>query len=154
MSATRPAGPERRRAPTATTPRRLPAATVAAIDRALILGVRAGTGTDHRFVGIWAVVVAGRVFARSWTLEPDGWNRTLIAEPHGTIQVGDRRIRIRAVRVRSERLRDAIDRAYAEKYPTPASRTYVRGFRTARRRDSTVEFTPRAIPRRRGARRG
>lgn len=153
MSAIRPAGSERRRARTATTPRLLPAATVAAIDRAMILGVRAGTGTDHRFIGIWAVVVAGRVFARSWTLQPDGWNRTFMAGPHGTIQVGDRRIRIRAVRVRSERLRDAIDRAYAEKYPTPASRTYVRGFRTARRRDSTVEFTL-ASPRRRGARRG
>ncbi len=154
MRATRPAGPERRRARTAVNPRRLPAATVAAIDRAMILGVRAGGRTDHRFIGIWAVVVEGRVFARSWTLAPAGWNRTFSAEPQGTIQVGDRRIRIRAVQVRSERLRDAIDRAYAEKYPTPGSRTYVRGFRTARRRDSTVEFTPRSVPRRSAARRG
>lgn len=128
--------------------RRFPAAIIAAIDRAKILGVRVGTATDHRFIGVWPVVVDGRVFARSWTLAPAGWNRTFLAEPQGTIQVGDRRIRIEAVWVRSTRLRDAIDRAYAEKYPTPASQRYVRGFRTARRRDSTIEFTPQTVPRR------
>jgi len=59
------------------------------------------------------------------------------------LQVGDREVRVRAVRVRSERLRDAIDRAYAAKYPTPGSRKYVRGFRTPRRRETTTEFVPR-----------
>ena len=40
-------------------------------------------------------------------------------------------------------LRAAIERAYAEKYPTPGSRRYVRGFRTKRRREATMEFVPR-----------
>ena len=123
---------------------RLPTALVAAIDRAQILGIRAGARTDHRFVGIWPVVVAGRVFARSWTQKPNGWFRTLMDDPRGTIQVGARRTRIRAVRVRSERIRDAIERAYAAKYATPGSKKYVRGFRTRRRRDTTVEFVPAA----------
>jgi hypothetical protein len=46
--------------------------------------------------------------------------------------------------VRGERLRDAVEQAYADKYVTPASRKYVRGFRTARRRETTIEFRPTA----------
>jgi len=30
-----------------------------------IIGIRAGTESTHRVIGIWAVVVEGRVFARS-----------------------------------------------------------------------------------------
>ena len=111
-----------------------------AIDKAKILGVRAGARSDHRFIGIWAVVVKGRVYARSWRLKPDGWYRTFLDDPRGTIQVGDRKVSIRAVPVRSERIRDAVEAAYAEKYPTPGSRIFVRGFRTKRRREATVEF--------------
>jgi hypothetical protein len=116
---------------------------VAAIDASKILGVRAGTRSDHRFIGIWPVVIGGRVFGRSWSLKPDGWYRTFLDDPRGALQVGSREIPIRAVPVRSERIRDAVDRAYAAKYPTPGSRTYVRGFKTKRRRDATMEFVPR-----------
>lgn len=123
--------------------RRLPRAVVSAIDTSKILGVRAGTRSGHRFVGIWPVVVEGRVLARSWTIKPGGWYRTFLEDPLGTIQVGEREIRVRAVRVRSARIRDAIERAYAAKYPTPGSRHYVRGFRAARRREATIEFVRR-----------
>src|SRR5262245_54064536 len=99
--------------------RRLARPIVAAIDESKILGIRAGAGSDHRFIGIWAVVVEGRVFARSWTRKPGGWYRTLLDDPLATIQVADREVRVRAARVRSERIRDAIERAYAAKYPTP-----------------------------------
>jgi hypothetical protein len=118
-------------------------ALVAAIDQSKILGVRAGARSDHRFIGIWVVVVEGRVFARSYTLEKNGWYRTFLEDPLGTITVGERAVRVRAVPVPSERLRDAVDEAYAEKYPTPGSVKYVRGFRTSRRRAATVEFVPR-----------
>jgi hypothetical protein len=114
-----------------------------AIHESKILGVRAGARSSHRFIGIWAVVVGGRVFARSWTRKPDGWNRTFLADPLGVIQIGERQLRIRAVPVRGERLRDDVEGAYAEKYATPGSLKYVRGFRTARRRDTTMEFLPR-----------
>jgi hypothetical protein len=89
------------------------------------------------------VVVDGRVFARSWMQRENGWYRTFLHDPFGTIQVGDRQVGVRAVRVRSTRIRDEIERAYAKKYQTPASLKYVRGFRTERRRDTTVEFVPR-----------
>jgi hypothetical protein len=116
---------------------------VAAIDQSKILGVRAGARADHRFIGIWAVVVDGRVFARSWTLKKGGWYRTLLEDPLGAIQVGNREVRMRAVRARGERIRDAVEQAYADKYATPGALKYVRGFRTARRRESTIEFVPR-----------
>lgn len=123
--------------------RTFPASVVAAIDGSKILGVRAGARSDHRFIGVWPVVIDGRVFARSWTLEPGGWYRTFLDDPRGAIQVGKRNIRINAVPAKSKRIRDAVERAYAEKYPTPGSRHYVRGFRTKRRREATMEFVPR-----------
>ena len=116
---------------------------VAAIDAAKILGVKAGEDLDHKFTGVWPVVVKGRVYARSWTLSPGGWYRTFLEHPLGMIQVGDREVRIRAMRARSERVRDAVEDAYAEKYHTKASQKWVRGFRTARRREATIEFVPR-----------
>ena len=116
---------------------------VAAIDESKILGIRAGASSDHRFIGIWAVVVNGRVFARSWTQKPGGWYWTLLEDPRGTIQLGERQIRMRAIRARGDRIRDAVERAYAAKYPTPGSAKFVRGFRTQRRRETTMEFLPR-----------
>jgi len=123
--------------------RHLPRAVVTAIDGSKIFGVRAGAQSDHRFTGIWPVVVDGRVFGRSWTRKPEGWYRTFLDDPLGTIQVGSREVRIRAVRVRSERLRDAVELAYAKKYNTPGSLKFVRGFRTQARREATMEFAPR-----------
>ncbi len=123
--------------------RRFSKPIVAAIDESKIVGIRAGARTDHRFIGVWAIVVGDRVFARSWTQKPGGWYRTLLDDPLGTIQVGDRQVRFRAVRARGNRIRDAVERAYATKYPTPGSAKYVRGFRTERRRETTMEFMPR-----------
>jgi hypothetical protein len=123
--------------------RALSRSIVAAADQSKILGIRAGARSDHRFVGVWPVVVEGRLFVRSWTVTRGGWYRTFLEDPLGTIQVGERQVRIRARPVKSERILDAIEDAYATKYPTPASLKYVRGFRTPRRRAATVEFIPR-----------
>jgi hypothetical protein len=123
--------------------RRLSSPVVKAIDESKILGVRAGAESDHKFTGVWPVVINGRVFARSWTVKSSGWYSAFLADPLGTIQVGERSIRVRAIRARGERIRDAVEAAYAAKYPTKASLKYVRGFRTPRRREATVEFVPR-----------
>jgi hypothetical protein len=124
--------------------RQLPRSVVNAIDRAKILGIRAGARSDHRFTGVWPVVVDRRVFVRSWTLKTGGWYRAFLDDPLGAIQVDGREIRVRAVRVRSERIRDAVEEAYARKYPTPGSKKYVVGFRTKRRRAATIEFVSRS----------
>ena len=128
---------------------RLPGSIVAAIDASKIIGVRAGARSAHRFIGIWAVVVGGRVFARSWTRKPGGWYRAFLTDPLGAIAVGTREIRICAVRRRGVRLWTAIEQAYAAKYSTPGSVKYVRGFRTRRRRETTLEFVPRSTKPRR-----
>ena len=116
---------------------------VAAIDAAKILGVRAGRRAEHKFTGIWPIVVGDRVFARSWTDTPGGWYRSFLDDPLGVIQVGERLVRVRAVTVRTTRLLEAIEAGYAAKYATPASRKWVRGFRTAKRRAATLEFRRR-----------
>ena len=123
--------------------KRLPPSVIAAVEAGKYFGVRAGARSDHRFIGIWMVVVGGRVFARSWTIKPEGWFNTFLKDPLGAIEVGERTVRIRAVRVRSAKMLDAIEDAYAAKYTTPGSKMFVRGFRTARRRGATVEFVPR-----------
>ena len=88
-------------------------------------------------------MVDGRVFVRSWGLEPGGWYRTLRDDPAGAIELDGREVKIRAVQVRSERLRGAIERAYADKYTTSGARQFVRGFRTKRRREATLELVRR-----------
>jgi len=124
-------------------PRRLSRAIVSAADAGKIMGIRAGKASDHKFIGVWPIVVSGRLFARSWTLTKGGWYKTFLEDPLGTLQIGEREIRVRARRVTSERLRDQIEDAYAGKYNTKASQKYVRGFRTPRRRETTTEFVPR-----------
>ncbi len=113
---------------------------VEALTRAKILGVRAGT--EHRYTGIWVVVVEGRVFARSWNDKPTGWFRAFRKQPSGTIQAGDLEIPVRAKLVRSERIREAVTAAFAEKYNTKGSRKWVEGFAEPKRVANTIEFVP------------
>ena len=112
-----------------------------AIREGKILGIRAGT-KPHRIIGIWVVVVEGRVFVRSWSLKPRSWYRTFLEEPRGVIEVNGREIPVRAIFTRSERLKTAVDRAYREKYHTPGSLHFVNGFRLKKRRDTTTELMP------------
>lgn len=114
---------------------------VEAICDGKILGIRAGT-KPHRVIGIWAVVVEGRVFVRSYSLKPRSWWRTFREEPRGMIIVNDREIKVRAIFTRSERLKKLVDRAYAEKFPTPGSKVFVEGFKEKKRRDTTTELVP------------
>jgi hypothetical protein len=121
--------------------KRFPKKIVSAIHDGKILGIRAGT-KPHRIIGIWAVVVEGRVFVRSWSLKPRSWYRTFLEEPTGVIEVDGRQIRVRAIFTRSERLKSAVDHAYREKYNTPGSLHFVRGFKNKNRRDTTTELAP------------
>ena len=121
--------------------RRFPKQIVAAIRDSKILGIRAGTA-PHRVIGIWAVVVERRVFVRSYSLKELSWYRTFLEEPRGIIEVNGKRIKVRPVFTRSERLKKLVDRAYAEKYNTPGSLHFVRGFKEKKRRDTTTELVP------------
>jgi hypothetical protein len=106
-----------------------------------MLVIRAGTD-PHRFIGIWAVVVEGRVFVRSWSLKPRSWYRTFLEEPRGAIRVGSREIPVRAVSTRSDRLKDAVSRAYLAKYDTRGSIKYARDLGRAKSRATTTQLVP------------
>jgi hypothetical protein len=106
-----------------------------------IIRIRAG-GQPHRFIGIWAVVVEGRVFVRSWSRKPRGWYGTFLEDSRGAVQVAGQEIAIRVVRTRSERLKDAVDRAYLEKYSSPGSVKYARDLVREESRATTTELTP------------
>ena len=119
---------------------RFPEDVVAWIDKSKILGIRAGA--THKIIGIWAVVVERRVFVRSWSMKERSWWRTFLEDPSGIIEANGKQYPVRAVRTRSERLKDKVDEAYAAKYNTPGSLKYVKDFRTKKRRDTTTELVP------------
>jgi hypothetical protein len=115
---------------------------VAALTKDKIIGIRAGSG-DHRFIGVWMVVVDGRLFIRSWGVKRKSWYQTFCDDPTGTIQAAGRELRVRARTSVSEKDKAAVDRAYAAKYDTPGAIKFVRGFaRSKRRRDTTTELMP------------
>ena len=112
------------------------------------LRIQAGRG-DHRFIGIWHVVVKDRVFVRSWSVKETGWFRTLFpeagaveGEPHGAIQVKKHEIEIAARQVADTKARNAIDRAYLEKYKTPGALKYAKDLCSAKSRATTTELIP------------
>jgi hypothetical protein len=86
--------------------------------------------------------VDGRLFIRSWSLKPRSWYRTFLVDPRGAITVEGREFAVRAVQTRSERIKDAVSKAYAAKYNTPASKKYVRDLSGARSRGTTTELVP------------
>jgi len=112
------------------------------IHKEKILGIRAGTEANHRVIGIWAVVVDGRVFVRSCTMKPRSWWRTFLEDPHGEIFVAKRKrgIKVRAVQVKSEKMKEAVSAAYKERYNTPGSIGYVAEMSRSPSRDTTTEL--------------
>jgi hypothetical protein len=111
------------------------------IHKEKILGIRAGQ-KPHRVIGIWAVLVEGRVFVRSWSLKPRSWWRTFLENPYGIMVVGEQEIPVRAVHTRSERLKDLVSQAYTEKYNTPGSIQFVKDMSRKKSRDTTTELVP------------
>ena len=83
-----------------------------------------------------------RVFVRSWSVKPNGWYATFVAQQHGAIRVGDCDIPVVAVRTRDKRILDAIDRAYLEKYNTPGAIKYARDLGSPQSRAATLELGP------------
>jgi hypothetical protein len=116
------------------------AAVVEAFRGAKIIGVRAGT--EHRYTGVWVVVVDDRVFVRSWNDKPTGWFRAFRKEPSGTVQFGEREIPVRAKLVGGARIRDAVTAALGEKYNTKGSQKWVEGFAEPARVLTTLELVP------------
>ncbi|MGH9158883.1 MAG: DUF2255 family protein [Vicinamibacteraceae bacterium] len=122
--------------------RLLPKRIVSALDTGKFVWIRAGT--NHRFIGIWVVVVDGRAFVRSWSLAPRSWYRTFVEKPHGAIKLekDGREVSIRAVPVKGKRLNDAISEAYLAKYNTRASLPYAKDLGSAKSRGATMELRP------------
>ncbi len=121
--------------------RRFPADILARLRDGKIRRIRAGIG-PHRFIGIWVVVVKGRVFVRSWSVRPDGWYGAFCAETFGAIRIAARDMPVVAVPISDKRFLDAIDRAYLDKYNTPGAIKYARDLGSPRSRAATLELRP------------
>jgi hypothetical protein len=106
--------------------------------------VRIKAGDRHRFIGIWGVVVEGRLFVRSWSMKARSWYRTFLKDPRGFLQLGNRAIPVRAVRTRSARLKAAVDRAYLHKYGRGWELKFAKDLVGAKSRATTVELRPRS----------
>ncbi len=121
---------------------RFPETILESIRKDKIIGIRAGTDSTHRVIGIWAVVVEGRVFVRSWSIKPRSWWRTFIEDPYGIMTVGTQEIPIRTIQTRSERIKDLVSAAYKAKYNTPGSVQFVKDMSRKKSRDTTTELIP------------
>jgi hypothetical protein len=121
---------------------RFPKEILITLRKEKILGIRAGRESSHRVIGLWVVVVEGRVFVRSWSMKPRSWWRVFLEDPYGSLFVGEREIPVRAVQSRSERLKDLVSQAYKEKYNTPGSIQFVRDMSRKKSRDTTTELVP------------
>ncbi len=119
---------------------------IAAVRDDWSIAIRTGS-KPHRFIRVWAVVVRGRVFVRSWSLRPRGWYRTLLVQPSGAVRVGGKELSFRAVRIRGEALKVAVDRAYLRKYARPGEARYARDLCGPRSRGTTTELLPQRVPR-------
>jgi hypothetical protein len=122
--------------------RRFPKSLLATFRDGKIVRIRAGT--RHRFIGIWGVVVDGRLFVRSWSIKPRSWYRTFLRDPSGYVQVGKQTVPVRAVRTHSGRVKAAVDRAYLKKYGTGWELKFAKGMVSPKSRATTVELRPRA----------
>jgi hypothetical protein len=120
-----------------------PKAILENIHKEKIVGIRAGTGSAHRIIGIWAVVVEGRVFVRSYSMKPRSWWRTFLEDPQGILTVDEKEIPIKAVQTRSERIKDLVSDAYQEKYNRPGDIQYVKDMSKKKSRDTTTELAAR-----------
>ena len=125
----------------ATKSERFDKAIIEAARKAKIVGVRAGN--EHRYTGVWLVVVDDRLFVRSWNDKPTGWFRAFRNQPSGMLQLATIELPVRGKPVRSPRIRDAVTKAYGEKYNTKGSQRWVEGFAEPERLLNTLEFVPR-----------
>lgn len=113
-------------------------AMLESIRKEKIIGIRAGA--THRIIGIWAVVVEGRVFVRSYSMKPRSWWRTFLEDPQGIMTVGEKEIKVKAVQTRSEHIKDLVSEAYKEKYDRPGDIQYVKDMSKKKSRDTTTEL--------------
>ncbi len=123
---------------------KFPDEIVDTLSKEKIIGLKAGR-QPHKFIGLWMVVVDGRLFVRSWSFTPGGWHATLLKEPLAEIQVGLKNtvvLKVRAVQTRSERLKDAVSAAYKAKYNTPGAAQYVKDLCGKKSRGTTTELVP------------
>jgi hypothetical protein len=79
-------------------------------------------------------------------MKPGGWYRTFLKEARGAIQVGKSEIPVRAKPVKSGRLRDAVDRAYLERYNTKGALKYAKDLCRPKSRATTMELVPLSEP--------
>ncbi len=121
--------------------RKLPDDLIRGLTGSKILGIR--SGSEHRYTGVWPIVVEGRLFVRTWYDKPAGWYRAFLDEPDGFIQIDGIDIPVRARVVRSKRLRDAVTEAYRGKYNTKGSLKWVEGFAEETRALKTMELCAR-----------
>jgi hypothetical protein len=115
-----------------------PDSVLESIRKEKIIGIRAGA--THRIIGIWAVIVEGRVFVRSYSMKPRSWWRAFLEDPQGIITVGEKEIEVKAVQTRSERIKDLVSEAYQEKYNRPGDIQYVKDMSKKKSRDTTTEL--------------
>ena len=104
------------------------------------IGTGRANGSARPWVPIWVVRVGGDVFVRSWTAERGGWYRAAREQGRARLRVGGREWPVLVTSAPTS-VRDAVDRAYRDKYGHPGSGS-VAGMVTDQAAASTLRLSP------------
>lgn len=109
-----------------------------------LVGIRGGS-KPRDFLNIWMVVVAGRIFARSWSMSERSWYTAFLAEETGAIKCGETEVAVRGIIPADiETLGPMINQAYLQKYTSEHNRPYARGIVQPEHMAKTLELIPAA----------
>jgi hypothetical protein len=105
-----------------------------------LIGLKAGSKRET-FLEIWMVVVANRIFARSWGFAEKSWYNTFLADNKGQIKCGDTIYKIEAVIPKDlYELTEQVNAAYLNKYNFGSNAAYAQGIIEQKHIDKTMEF--------------
>lgn len=101
-------------------------------------------GGRVRRTPVWAVVVDGRAYVRSWHGSRGRWYQDLVRQPDITLHVEGRAVPVTAVREEDPVVVDRVSQAYTQKYDFSA---YARQYAAEMVLPETLPTTTRLVPR-------
>ncbi|WP_225000187.1 DUF2255 family protein [Cesiribacter sp. SM1] len=109
-----------------------------------LVGIRGGS-KPREFLYIWMVVVANRIFVRSWGLSERSWYTAFLEEGTGAIKCGETEVAVRGIIPADIAvLGPKINEAYLQKYTSEHNRPYANGIVQPAHMAKTLELVPLA----------
>lgn len=98
----------------------------------------------NKFTEIWMVNVDGRIFARSWNKNLNGWMNDFLTNKSGEIKFGENILNVVVEKLENnDDLNQKISNAYLKKYTQQHNIEYAEGISQPEYYNYTIEFFPK-----------